>query len=69
MSTVYRGLVPTRVEPPTRRDAETELRVRGLEGLRVADASIMPRLIRGSTFAPTVMIAERASDFIMGRQA
>jgi hypothetical protein len=39
-------------------------RVRGLDGLRVVDASVMPRIIRGHTHAATVMIAERAADLI-----
>ena len=46
-------------------DAET--RVIGVEGLRVADSSIMPRITNGNLNAPTVMIAEKASDHIMGR--
>ena len=46
---------------------DPQLRVVGVDGLRVADASVFPSIIGGNTNAAVVMIAEKASDMILGR--
>ena len=48
---------------------DNQLRVHGIEGLRIADASIFPLLPSGNTHAPTVAVAERAADLILGKTA
>jgi choline dehydrogenase len=65
----YHPSCTARIGSPENGALDSELRVHGVEGLRVADTSIMPTITRGNTQAPAYMIGEKAADLVRGRRA
>ncbi len=64
--TVYHPVGTCRMGTDEAAVVDTQLRVRGVPRLRICDASVMPRLTSGNTNAPTIMIADRCADFVLG---
>jgi choline dehydrogenase-like flavoprotein len=64
--TIYHPVGTCKMGPESDANAvvDSHLRVRGVQGLRVVDASVMPRIVSGNTTAPVVMVAERAAEWL-----
>ncbi len=67
--TAYHPIGSCRMGPGSNAVVDAKLKVHGLEGLRIADASIMPTMPSGNTNAPSVMVGEKAADIIRAERA
>jgi choline dehydrogenase-like flavoprotein len=66
---MYHPSCTARIGSPDEGVVDPQLRVHGIEGLRVIDASVMPKIASGNTNAPAIMIGERGADLLLGRVA
>ena len=68
-TTIFHPVGTCRMGNDARAVVDDRLRVHGIDGLRVIDASVMPRITSGNTNAPTYMIAERGAEFVLADEA